>query len=326
MLSLKLWRALRNPPRRHPLFQRVLVNARRDTIQITSGFVIFGIMIAFALFVFSMLVQWLGLLIIAAFILLNSIYAARWAIRITTTILTEKESRRYDLLAALPTGLLGTSWALSTGAVHKRSSFRWLPYFVLVVVMITLVALGLLVTITLMLLEPISNTESMLAAHLDFIYMGIMAIPFVLIFYIDHLYSILTAVLVGQVVTVDAKYTAAGQTYGVLVFMALQVLIYALTFGVAVLFVPALFSSAGLSGLLPLVMMSILGVFLFVLVREYTVQKLWQHLTTSLEADPQEKWLVLTPIHEQQAQHILKESEKARARHTQQVDAAQKLG
>ncbi|MEO0599132.1 MAG: hypothetical protein AAF126_23685, partial [Chloroflexota bacterium] len=248
MISLKLWRALRNPPRRHPLFEQVLKNSRRDTFQVTSGFIIWGLLFVSALFVATMIVKWMALLVVGAFLFLNSVYAARWAIRIANTILTEKETRRYDLLASLPTGLLGTSWALSTGAIHRRSSFRWMPYLVLMTVITSLIALCTLVTVTFGLLDQISRTDTMLAAHIDFINTGIIAIPFVIWFYVDHLYSILTAVLVAQVVTVDADYSADGQVMGLLGFMAVQVLIYALTFGIAVVVVPALFSAIGLTG------------------------------------------------------------------------------
>ncbi|MEL7434977.1 MAG: hypothetical protein AAFN11_13615, partial [Chloroflexota bacterium] len=304
----------RNPPRRHPLFEQVLKNSRRDTFQVTSGFIIWGLLFVSALFVATMIVKWMALLVVGAFLFLNSVYAARWAIRIANTILTEKETRRYDLLASLPTGLLGTSWALSTGAIHRRSSFRWMPYLVLMTVITSLIALCTLVTVTFGLLDQISRTDTMLAAHIDFINTGIIAIPFVIWFYIDHLYSILTAVLVAQVVTVDADYSADGQVMGLLGFMAVQVLIYALTFGIAVVVVPALFSAIGLTGTLPLIFMGILGIVLFIVIREFAVQQLWERLTTALEADAQEKWFVLTPIYEQQAQLILKESEKARAR------------
>lgn len=193
---------------------------------------------------------------------------------------------------------------------------------VLMVVVVALIALCTLVTITLTLLEPLSPSEALLAAHIDFIQTGIIAIPFIIWFYIDHLYSILTAVLVAQVITVDADHSADGQVMGLLAFMALQVLIYAVSFGVAVITVPALFGALGLSGTIPLIFMGILGITLSVVIREFVIQQLWERLTLMLEADAQEKWLVLTPIHEQQAQHILRESEKARARF---MDAARNM-
>ena len=184
MISLRLWRALSKPPRHHPLFQYVLADSKREKPGVTSGFVVWVLILVAFIFIWSVIFKPVMGIILALFISLNSIYATRWVLRISRIILEEKQSRRFDLLASLPIGLLGTSWALSTGAVHRRSSFRWLPYLISMVVVIAFIALCGLITITFALLEELSSNEASMMANLDFVRIGIQIIPFLILFYL----------------------------------------------------------------------------------------------------------------------------------------------
>jgi|GEM_PF-6651628 len=313
MISLKLWRALSKPPRQHPLFQYVLKDGKKEKPAVTSGFVIWVLMLAAIIFVWAVLFRPMVWLILAAFVALNSIYATRWVLRISRTILEEKETRRFDLLASLPVGLLGTSWALSTGAVHKRSSFRWIPFLVLIVVILAFITLCGLSTVTLTLLDQLSDTELALSENLKFARIGITAIPFVVLFYFDHIYSILTAIVFGQVATIDTKNTAEGQVRALIGFLAIQMVMYVVTLIIAIVVIPMFgFTQVG-----HLIMIGIIGTIAFVAMREAIVYVLWRFLTSLLEADSNEIALVLKPFYEAEA--ILRESEKARVRH---MDAA----
>lgn len=317
MISFKLWRALSKPPRHHPLFQYVLVGSNREKPGITSGFVVWVLMLVAFIFIGSVIFKPVMGFILVMFIALNSIYATRWVLRISQTILEEKQTRRFDLLASLPIGLLGTSWALSTGAVHRRSSFRWLPYLILMIVTIAFIALCGLVTLTFTLLEELSTNEEALLANLDFVRIGIQVIPFVILFYIDHVYSILTAIIVGQIVTIDIANIAEGQVRALIGFLAIQVLTYLLTFLIIALGLPFVFTALGLTEVGHLVLSAFIGIGLFVLIREWTTYSLWTFLTKSLHADANEKALVLKPFYE--AESILRESENARLRHMDAV-------
>jgi len=313
MISLKLWRALSKPPRRHPLFKYVLAKAKEDNPQVTSGFFVWAMMLMGFLFFFVVIVEWFLPIILIALVALNSIYAMRWSVRIATAIIEEKEANRYDLLAALPIGLLGTNWAISTGCIHQRSSFKWLPYIILILNIVAFLVICSLVTLTLTLLEPLSNTEAAFVGNLYFARVGIVALPFTILFYIDHIYSILTAVLVGQVATLDNGNLAEGQIRALLGFLAVQLTLYVFTFGIAGVALPALFASFGQDGIDSLVLIGILGVGLFIVMREIIVYQLWKFLARFLEADAKEIALVLKPFYEAEA--ILKESEKARAKY-----------
>ncbi|MGB7338245.1 MAG: hypothetical protein WBC91_05070 [Phototrophicaceae bacterium] len=313
MISLKLWRALSKPPRRHPLFQYVLLDAKREQPRITSGFVIWAMMFATIIFTFSIILRPVAWVILGLFMALNSIYAARWVLRIARTLTHEKETHRYDLFAALPVGLLGTSWALSTGALHRRSSFRWIPYLVLVIAIVTFIALCGLSTVTLTLIDTLSDSDKAFVENLAFARGGIAALPFIILFYIDHVYSILTAIVFGQLATVDIKNTADGQIRALFGFLTIQILTYVATAGLVIVIIPNVFTVLDVNSVQPLIVLSVIGIIIFIALREAIVFTLWQMLTRLLDADNKEIALVLKPFYE--AELILRESEKARARH-----------
>jgi hypothetical protein len=315
MLSFKLWRALQNPPRHHPLYQRVLSHASKDNTRLAIGFFMWSFMLATFIFIFGIIFDWLLYVVLGLFVLLNSIYALRWVLRIAQTLVEEKESNRYDLLAALPIGSLGTSWAISTGCVHQRSSFRFMPHFILTIAIVCFVMLCGLSTMLGLFLET-SGTEQAILANLDVVELGFASIPFVIIFYLDHLYSVLTAVLFGQWITIDLKNQDEARVRAFLGYLALQISVYALSYSLSVLLIPMILGNIGLTGLPVLLGISLFGIAFFLGIREFIVRFLWQQLVKTFLADENEIMLVLKPYYEVEA--ILKASAAARVRAVQQ--------
>jgi hypothetical protein len=315
MLSIKLWRALQHPPRHHPLSQRVLSHASKDNTRLAIGFFMWSFMLATFIFIFGIIFDWLLYVILGLFILLNSIYALRWVLRIAQSLVEEKESNRYDLLAALPIGSLGTSWAISTGCVHQRSSFRFMPHFILTIAIVCFSMLCGLSTMLGLFLET-SGTEQAILANLNVVELGFASIPFVIIFYLDHLYSVLTAVLFGQWITIDLKNQDEARVRSFLGYLALQISVYALSYGLSVLLIPMILGNIGLTGLPVLLGISLFGIAFFSVLRELIVRFLWQQLVKTYLADDNEIMLVLKPYYEVEA--ILRASKAARLRAAQQ--------
>lgn len=316
MLSLQLWRALQNPPRNHPLFQYVLSRASNSTSRLAFGFFMWLFMIASFIFIFGIIFDWLLYVVLALFVLLNTVYALRWVLRIAASLVDEKENNRYDLLASLPIGLLGTSWAISTGCVHQRSSFRFMPHLILTISITTFLMLCGLSTMLGIFLES-SSSEQALLANLDVVELGIASIPFVLIFYFDHIYSVLTAVLFGQWITIDLKNPDEARIRAFLGYLALQITVYALSYAVSAALLPALLAAFGLTGIPALLIMSVFGVIFFVFVREMIVRFFWQSLIYNYLADEKEILLVLRPY--STAETILQAAKAARLRAAEQV-------
>jgi hypothetical protein len=315
MLSIKLWRALQNPPRQHPLFQYVMSRASKDNTRLALGFFMWMFMLASFVFIFGIIFDWLLYMVLALFILLNTIYALRWVLRIAQTLVNEKENNRYDLLASLPIGLLGTSWAISTGCVHERSSFRFMPQLILAISIVTALMLCGLSTWMAVFLEN-SASEQALLANLDVIQLGIASIPFVLIFYFDHIYSVLTAVLLGQWITIDVKNPDEARVRAFLAYLSLQISVYALSYGISAALLSNLLTLFGLSGVPALLIMAVSGVLFFIFLREMIVRFLWQSLVHNFLADEKDIMLVLKPYHG--AEVILQAAKAARLRAAQQ--------
>lgn len=294
MISWKLWWALNHPPRHHPLFQYTLTHAKKEEPKVAPGFFMWIFMCSTITLIWTLIFDWLPYIFMTAIILLNTVYALRWALRISGTIVAEKEKQRYDLLAALPIGMLGTSWAISTGCLHRRSSFRWLPYLMLMLAIMTTITMVIMGLLTSFVLTTDLNAEAILA-NLNLLEIAILTVPFMFGFYFDHLYSILTATLIGIIATVDVKDSTDARLRAAIGFVTIQLLLYALLFTVLVLGLPQVFALFGLSGVIILIIESIIGLIFFIAIREWLVRRMWRFLTHSLSAEENEVELVLQP-------------------------------
>jgi hypothetical protein len=295
VISWKLWQALHHPPRHHPLFKYTLTHAKKEEPAIAPGFFMWVFMCSTLTLISTFIVSWLPYIFMTLVILLNTVYALRWTWRISGTIVAEKENSRYDLLAALPIGMLGTSWAISTGCLHRRSSFRWLPYLLLMLAITTTITMVIIGLLTLSLLQVTSSVQSYLA-NISIVAIAVLIVPFMFAFYLDNLYSLLTATLIGMVSTVDVNNSTDARLSAVMGFAALQLTIYAVIFTVLLVALPRLFAFFGWSGLLTLMIEAVVGLILFIVIREWFVRQLWQYLTRSFNAEANEIELVLQPI------------------------------
>lgn len=295
MTSWKLWRALNNPPRHHPLFQYVLTHAKKEDPKVTSGFFMWAFMCSSMTFFWTIVLEWMPYLLLSLLILFNTTYALRWALRISSTIVAEKEQGRFDLLASLPIGLLGTSWAISTGCVHRRSSFRWIPYLILLLAGSVTSMLMLFTTMTMMIVEKLGENGVPAIGDINLMQLGVVGIALMIIFYFDHIYSILSAILIGQLVTIDLKNSAEAQIRAFLSFVSLQILLYTMTYTVMILVLPSIMSFFGFNGIQIFVSISVIGILFYVLLREILVNFLWNKLIQALHADEKEIALVIQP-------------------------------
>ena len=295
MLSWKLWRALNNPPRHHPLFQYVLSKAKREEPKVTSIFFMWAFMCSTITFFWTIVLDWVPYLVLAVLILFNTIYSVRWVLRISATIAREKEHRRYDLLASLPSGLLGISWAISTGCVHRRSSFRWMPYLMLLGVVCVCFMLSLFVAIAAFVIETNSMHGKEVIADIMLMELGIIGFALMVIFYFDHIYSTLTAILIGQIISVDLIDATEARIRAFLAFLSLQFLLYITTYTVMILILPKITQFFGFDGIWNYVSLGLIGIVFFLILREILVKLLWYTLHHIVLADEKEIALVLEP-------------------------------
>lgn len=144
MQTLILWRALHNARMTHPLFRHVF---QRNTIRPgTAHYRVQRVFVGFfplvgALFLCSMLsmlpAQRLALVILFPLVM-GFIAAARYALGLSSRIVEERESGRYDLILTAPGGGLLLHWALALDWVDRQPRAR------MIVVGLLLVSLALL--------------------------------------------------------------------------------------------------------------------------------------------------------------------------------------
>jgi hypothetical protein len=293
---MRLWRALNRPPRHHPLYRYVLTHARREEPRVTSGFFMWIFMCSTLTFFWTIVFDWVPFLLLGMLLVFNTFYAVRWTLRISQTIVLEKEHGRYDLLASLPIGLLGTSWAISTGCAHRRTSFRWMPYLVLLFAIVIAATLIVTIGITVVIMQNVSGNEEALRGNFEIIEVGSAMIPGVLLFYVDHVYSTLTAILLGQAAAVDVLLKDEARMRALLGFLTGQVLTYLFCYSVVILALGDVLRLLGISSLTGILIQSAFGVLMYIVLREWQVKRLWRHLTDSLQADTAEIELVLTSL------------------------------
>lgn len=290
-LSMRLWTALKYPPRHHPLFRYALSQARKEEPRVTSGFFMWAFACSSITFFSTVVLTWIPLFVLALFILGNTLYGVRWALRISRVLMQEKEHRRYDLLAALPPGRLGTAWAISTGCLHQRTSFRWVPYIIGALTVILVFTLLMTSGITMVVLQDASMSEALRIANNDILITSAVALPVCILFYIDHQYATLSGVLLAMIATVDEQVVAEARTRVLVVYFALQTAVYLGVLGIAANLPLAL----GGSGIALVGVQVVVGTLLFLIVREGLVRYLWRRLTQLLHAEDSEIALVLQP-------------------------------
>ena len=106
MLTWKLWRGLRQPPFKHPLYQEVI---GRPAAPMAASLGCVVVLIA-------------PFVLLPALLFLSTAYGLRWAMQIASTIAREHETRRYELVALSPEGAFGVSRAIMSAYVQRNES------------------------------------------------------------------------------------------------------------------------------------------------------------------------------------------------------------
>lgn len=293
MKSYQLWRALKNPPRQHPLFKYILTHAHKGEFKVTSGFFMWVFMCSTFTFFWTIVFDWLPYILLTALLAMNTFYSLRWVWRISGEIATEKENRRYDLLASLPFGMLGTTWAISTGCLHRRKSFRWMPYVVGFFVVAVCFTMFFTIGMTVLVMRDTIDNPSLWLANLDVLRLGIIAVPLIIGFYLDNLYSILTASLMGMAASVDVEYSTTAQIRGFFAFLNVQLIIYMIIAALIIYIMPPIINLLNLSMGWGIALQTIVGFTVFITLREMLVRWLWAYLMQNLNAETEEISLVL---------------------------------
>jgi hypothetical protein len=222
MLAFRLWHALNNPPKQQALFRWVLQHAKQERPTFTSNFFLWLMMLMSGVFCWILTNIQLAMGSMVIVLVLNTLYGLRLARGVSDVIYTARHKRRYELLSALPTGHLLTSWAICTGYLHSRASFKWLAYSLrsAVIVAVFLSLMGLVITS--FVVQFGSMSDSVIAQNEAIIPILVACLSVCLIIFIDHRHATIIGILVGMLAPLDGDDDIFVQLKAIGLYLTLQ--------------------------------------------------------------------------------------------------------
>lgn len=288
LMTWQLWRSFNRPPRHHPLFRYVVTHPKGESPKVASLFFMWMFLCSGFGFCWTVTFDWLPTLILLGLLFANTTYSLLWALKISRTIVDEQQQRRYDLLAALPTGKLGTSWAMSMGCLHRQASFTWIPFFVRLFTTIGFFTLVGALSVTLFILNNAELSEASYNANYDIIPLMVAGIGLVILFYIDHLYSVVTAILLGMIAPIDIRNRSEALMRTLAGFLLVQLPTYLFCWLIVVTLLPPVLASMGIDIVSATIIETVLAIVLFIALREATTRWLWYYLMRQLNVSHDE--------------------------------------
>jgi hypothetical protein len=272
MTTWRLWHALRSPPSEHPIFQR-MVSPYYDDIQwvmVAQNVLIQG-QIWFWSLIFVFDTRALILMILS-----GTLYGMIWSIIVSGTIAIEREYRMYDLLCLSPSGKLGISWAICMGCLHRNRTFEHVnsqeSWSIRIILFIPLV-----ISANVLLGRMFSNPGSITAIWL---------VAFLIVFYLDHVQSIIFGSLLGVLAPHYASNRFDSRLWACTGFLLVQCSSYLALFVTSAFLLPTLYKAVGIGGWYADISLPILSVAAFYFLREVIMARLWHLLIEQLNAAP----------------------------------------
>lgn len=263
MLSYQLWRALKRPPTRNPLFRRTYLTAEQPAIWYVGC------------------VQWIGILVFLPIIALAGlVYGFGWSAGVATQIGRERERHTFDLISLTPPGPLGMSWAAALGYLHYQRTFRNVNHVGNLLVragVVTLLFAGFDAALFMTMTTP--PPLAILGLHAIAVFVALL---------VDHVQSVVAAVLSGIV----AGHAGGGRVNGQLVAFALysgvQLATYGVTLSLFSIVRPLVFTPTPAS-----VVLAVVILVAFAGSRELLLWLLWRWIDRLLAPDLYEQRVLL---------------------------------
>jgi hypothetical protein len=270
MTTWRLWQALKYPPAAHPIFQR-MVSPYYDDISwvLVAQNVLLQGQIWFWSLVFVLDTRALILMMFS-----GTFYGLIWSAIVSGTIAIEREYRMYDLLCMSPSGTLGITWAICTACLHRNQTFIQVnsqeAWSIRIILFIPLV-----ISANVIFGRAFSNPGSITIVWLA---------AFLLVFYLDHVQSIIFGSLFGVLAPHYAPNRFDSRLWACGGFMLVQSSTYLALLLMSAVILPTLYRAFDISGWYADLSIPILSVAVFYLLREGVIIKLWRTLTEQLNA------------------------------------------
>ncbi|MBL8154066.1 MAG: hypothetical protein JNM70_07775 [Anaerolineae bacterium] len=272
MMTLRLWRAMGEPPVHSPLFRRILTEAEDSPWE----WFVFRLLTQNQVWLWSLLfvidIRAAGLMIFS-----GTLYGIGLASRVSSQVDQERRSATYDLLCLSPNGAAGTIWSVWMACLHDREAFQSINAREIWAVRLVLY-MPFIISAQLFVRRFFNDAYSWTIPWI---------VALLLILVLDHIQAITTAGVIGALGPHLAPNRMDGQLWAISLFVGFQAVTYGLAAAGAVIL--------GGSGLLETIpapyrdwLVPALTVMIFGLSREYILWKLWNRLAGQLNAAPRD--------------------------------------
>ncbi|GAB1421955.1 hypothetical protein MASR2M15_21570 [Anaerolineales bacterium] len=223
LMTWKLWRRLKNPPRQNPWFKRWSTH-KLITFKYWGRSIIGIVTVIFLLIILTRSLAGivLGLFSILAFLVFCLIFSGFvsglfWCYLIASETADKSRSGTLDQLAVSPQGLLGTLFLLTTACLHRANVFKVI-HVITKTLTLTIIAIAVVELVGFM-----TYYEQWFSyAFLDDV---LLLIIIALIFYSDHIQTTVLSSLIGQWAALVWPDTS-GRILAILTFATFNFIIY----------------------------------------------------------------------------------------------------
>jgi len=289
-MTLKLWRALNNPPATHPIFVRTVLLPRVvKRHRINSASIFIGFVTSMSEFMPTVLIFLMPILLGVC----GLIYGIDCAVRVSQQIAFERKNNTYALLALCPPGALAVCWAMCTSLLYQERQFSRLHEIMLISTRIAFTVI--IVTLVVVIGITISIVLSSARITLPIITPFINAEALVVLIYSEYIQSTIIGCLVGLIIPTFAVGTTDSFFYSPAVFLLIKIGSYTISLLVGFNLLEGFIQQVGAQSELMNVLLTLVRVVIFVVVQDVVIRLLWRMTIKRTETVPQEAEMALFP-------------------------------
>ncbi len=289
-MTLKLWRALNDPPATHPIFVRTVLLPRvvkRRSISSASIFI--GFIVSMTQYTPSILVFLMPILLGVC----GLIYGLDCAVRVSQQITLERKNNTYSLLVLCPPGALAVCWVMCTSLLYQERQFRRLNEIVVTSARVASTAIATV----LVLFIGISITIIVSSSHLTLpiITPVINAEAIVVLIYSEYVQSTVIGCLIGLIIPTFANGAMDSFLYAPAIFLLVKIGSYAIGVLVGFNLLGWIYQQIGIQSELMDIVLTLVRVVVIVVVQDVFIRALWHMAIRRMDSVPHEAELALYP-------------------------------
>ena len=289
-MTLKLWRALNNPPATHPIFVRTVLLPRvvkRRSINSASLFI--GFIMSMSEFMPTILIFLMPILLGSC----GLIYGLDCAVRVSQLITYERKNNTYDLLALCPQGTLAVCWVICTSLLFQQQQFSRLREILRTSVWIAFAGITVILILFIFIFVSIILSESKMI--LPVIMPLINAEAVVVLIYSEYVQSTVIGCLVGLLIPTFASGTMDSFLYAPAVFLLVKVGCFAISLLVGFNLLDRVYQLIDAQNIILSVLLTMARVIIIVVVQDVVIRILWHLVIERTDTMPTDAELALYP-------------------------------